>query len=462
MPFRWLLHFLLFPVILAHFPNFATKKDSAAISSSIVSDRCFCELKGNVDECECSVDIVDKFNNYRIYPLMKNLLAKNYFRFFKVNLWKPCPFWEDDGGCVLKSCAVESCPAEKMPAGIYNSHKSIYFGPVNNPTLIEETCANNEQLGYLNTSLSKEMSDDLALWKLHDENLKSFCDIEDEESSHSVFVDLLLNPEKYTGYKGHSAQRIWRSIYEENCFKPKRGYGPYIDSTNVGDLCLEKRAFYRAISGLHTSINVHLCADYLLNRGVSTLEKNQWGPNVEEFQRRFDPELTNGEGPQRLRNLYFLYLLELRALAKAAPFLEQLDFYTGNASEDSEVYTAVHDLLRHVKKFEPHFNETSMFSGGTQAKKLKAEFRHHFRNVTQIMDCVGCEKCKLWGKLQIQGLGTALKILFSGSFDQADPTAFDLASMRRTHFQLSRNEIVSLFNAFGRLTHSIYSLEEFR
>ena len=88
---------------------------------------------------------------------------------------------------------------EKMPAGIYNSHKSIYFGPVNNPTLIEETCANNEQLGYLNTSLSKEMSDDLALWKLHDENLKSFCDIEDEESSHSVFVDLLLNPEKYTG-----------------------------------------------------------------------------------------------------------------------------------------------------------------------------------------------------------------------------------------------------------------------
>jgi len=29
------------------------------------------------------------------------------------------------------------------------------------------------------------------------------------------------------------------------------------------------------------------------------------------------------------------------------------------------------------------------------------------------MDCVDCEKCRLWGKLQITGLGTALKILFN-------------------------------------------------
>ena len=83
--------------------------------------------------------------------------------------------------------------------------------------------------------------------------------------------------------------------------------------------------------------------------GVSSLERSRWGPNPEEFQRRFDPELTNGEGPRRLRNLYFLYLLELRALAKAAPYIEQLDFYTGNISEDAEVYAAVHDLLHHVK-----------------------------------------------------------------------------------------------------------------
>ena len=28
------------------------------------------------------------------------------------------------------------------------------------------------------------------------------------------------------------------------------------------------------------------------------------------------------------------------------------------------------------------------------------------------MDCVGCDKCRLWGKVQVSGIGTALKILF--------------------------------------------------
>jgi len=28
---------------------------------------------------------------------------------------------------------------------------------------------------------------------------------------------------------------------------------------------------------------------------------------------------------------------------------------------------------------------------------------------TLVMDCIECDKCKLWGKLQVAGLGTALK-----------------------------------------------------
>ena len=34
-----------------------------------------------------------------------------------------------------------------------------------------------------------------------------------------------------------------------------------------------------------------------------------WGPNLKEFIHRFDPKTTNGLGPKRLENLYFLYLL---------------------------------------------------------------------------------------------------------------------------------------------------------
>lgn len=28
------------------------------------------------------------------------------------------------------------------------------------------------------------------------------------------------------------------------------------------------------------------------------------------------------------------------------------------------------------------------------------------------MDCIGCDKCRLWGKVQTTGVATALKVLF--------------------------------------------------
>ncbi len=54
------------------------------------------------------------------------------------------------------------------------------------------------------------------------------------------------------------------------------------------------------------------------------LGPGSWEPNVAEFKRRFDPETTSGEGPQWLKNLYFTYLVELRALVKAAPYLKEV------------------------------------------------------------------------------------------------------------------------------------------
>lgn len=182
-----------------------------------------------------------------------------------------------------------------------------------------------------------------------------------------------------------------------------------------------------------------------------------WGHNNTEFKRRFDPKLTNGEGPNRLKNLYFLYLLELRALVKAAPYLGSLTFYTGNEENDQNVRDGIKDLLSVLKDFPEHFDERSMFSGEQQqAGTLKEEFRQHFRNISRIMDCVGCDKCRLWGKLQVTGLGTALKVLFSGNFDQ------EYSPTQETDIHLSREEIVSLFNAIGRLSYSINELETFR
>jgi hypothetical protein len=114
------------------------------------------------------------------------------------------------------------------------------------------------------------------------------------------------------------------------------------------ETCLEKRVFHRLISGLHASINIHLCAKYL-HKGVLN-QPDYWGPNPDEFKLRFDPTTTNGQGPQWLKNLYFIYLVELRAITKAAPYFEKELFYTGlSDKEDQDTKGAVLDLLNETK-----------------------------------------------------------------------------------------------------------------
>ena len=81
---------------------------------------------------------------------------------------------------------------------------------------------------------------------------------------------------------------------------------------------------------------------------------------------------------------------------------------------------------------------------------LKNEFRERFRNVSRIMDCVGCDKCRLWGKLQTSGYGTALKVLFEYDPEKAED------------FHLRRTEVVSLIVTLQRLSHSIWAVEQFR
>ena len=198
--------------------------------------------------------------------------------------------------------------------------------------------------------------------------------------------------------------------------------------------------FYRLISGLHASINVHLSAAWL-HRGIIN-QPDHWGPNPLEFERRFGPEHTDGLGPQWLKNLYFLYLVELRALSKASNYLEKQAFFASSDS-DQDLKRAVLELLNVTRSFKSHFDESVLFKGAAnEARALREQFQSKFRNITRIMDCVGCDKCRLWGKVQTLALGTALKILFSG----------------KTIIQLSRSEIVALFNGFARFVISKFKL----
>ena len=51
--------------------------------------------------------------------------------------------------------------------------------------------------------------------------LNEFCTLDPLEFSETCdFIDLLQNEEKFTGYAGPSANRVWTKIYNELCFLP--------------------------------------------------------------------------------------------------------------------------------------------------------------------------------------------------------------------------------------------------
>ncbi|XP_072321414.1 ERO1-like protein alpha [Eucyclogobius newberryi] len=415
--------------------------------------RCFCEVTGELDDCSCDVETIDRFNNEQLFPKLQTLLQTDYFRFYKVNLNKPCPFWTSSSHCGLRDCAVKPCSPNEVPEGIRTEAHNKYSAEANADL---DQCVKAEELGAVDVSLSDETREALKNWTKHDEEAQRFCVLDDEAAPDSEFVDLLLNPERFTGYKGPEAWRIWTCIYEENCFKPysvKRPLSLFHSRSEARTFyawlegqCVEKRAFYRLISGLHSSINIHLSARYLLN---DVWFKKTWGPNVTEFLSRFDSELTEGEGPKRLRNLYFLFLMELRALVKVLPVVSEESFrlFTGQPRRDQSHKKLLLDILHTARSFPLHFNETSLFAGDErEVAKLKDDLRLAFLNISRIMDCVECFKCRMWGKLQTQGLGTALKILFSSS----------------SSLTLNRQELVALVNALGRISTSIRELKNFR
>ena len=68
----------------------------------------------------------------------------------------------------------------------------------------------------------------------------------------------------------------------------------FVDSVPLSGQCVEKRAFYRLISGLHASINIHLSARYLLD-GETETHKPSLTPSIPlvMFHKRFEPFLSN-------------------------------------------------------------------------------------------------------------------------------------------------------------------------
>lgn len=83
--------------------------------------------------------------------------------------------------------------------------------------------------------------------------------------------------------------------------------------------------------------------------------------------------------------------------------------------------------------------------------ELLSEIQHKFYNISRIMDCISCDKCRLNGKVQVRGLATTLKALFLPDSKKADILK-----------QISNQEIVSIIQLLSKLSESLNILTKHR
>ncbi|KAF9265902.1 endoplasmic oxidoreductin [Marasmius fiardii PR-910] len=360
---------------------------------------------GPIEATLCDYETVDSVKD-ELYENLQGLVKTPFFRYVQMDMYRGCPFWEESAMCTEPTCSLDNVDEREIP----DKWKMKALSKVDHIT------------NY----------DKLAGCYYRDSD---FCYLEDPKVGD--YFDLSQIPERYTGYAGEGARHIWRSIYQENCFAPSSLQSP-LNPMNEVQTCLEERVYYKVISGLHASISTHICLDYLNHT------TGEWTPNVNCYVSRV------ASYPERLEYIYFNTVLLLRAVARLGPHFFLYDYAEG--ADTAAVTLRLNNVLG-IAHEAGKFDEKTLFDG-INAQALKEEFKHHFRNVTRIMDCIDCDQCRLWGKVQTMGIATALKVLF-----ELDETSL---SRSPDSNPLQRSEIVALFNTLHRFSESLHAVDVFR
>jgi hypothetical protein len=478
------------------------------------------------DACSLTAGHAEHLSQGQLHALVANLTQTHaFFRYFRANLEGVCPqeSLDAEGLCTSPDCAVQTCADGRWWDAA--EHSSDVTGACRqlNAHLIQDTSglgqSRGDGVGGGEGTVQEEQHKALlakaseGAWEMP---TAAYCVPDEEHTPHHDLqvVDLHSNPERFTGFSGDAAHAIWRAVYDSNCFVKSSAWlqrgggddegegtgnlremglldemlpwethapgaddaaspaGPVVTAQDTANMCLEERVVYRLLSGMHSSVSLHICHGYPTDHAAQSVARPEspgaplspqraFSPNLQEFLRRFSNETTDGQGGEWLRNLYFAYATVLRAVQRADVLWEKYPFHAAPLEDPDSpgavgCRAAVRRLLTAAAEACPSdvvpFDETQLFRGG-DAQEIQKELRDHFRHVSRVMDCVGCLKCRLWGKLQVRGLATALRILTARPAELAPNSAAPLAVVRE--------DVVALFRTLERLSASIGYLRNF-
>ena len=427
------------------------------------------ELGGSVGDASCDVKDVEGANEAQLHSILSELTNTTFFRLFQVDLKRKCKFWGkgEDAGPSCTAPSGDGGSPFTTPAS-RESDASGSFSKSSEPpkTMCSLDLEKKDGVGMLWSPMTDSV--DRTISKPEEKALTSMeepdVDCSDEElptfwtdmchkfapEEQTEYVNLQLNPERWTGYNG---SHVWRAIYEENCMK---------SALSVDEMCYEERVLYRLLSGMHASINIHIALHSKPPKRA--LGETEWGSDPKKFMDLF------GKHPDRLKNLHFSFVVLLRALRKATPALSHMDVSIGqDREEDLRTQALMRRLLdSHIlsscRDVFGAFDEKSLFRdvqstlnsdvgkidqldpNDLAPVSLKSQFKDIFLNISEVMDCISCQKCKLHGKLQLLGLGTALKVLLLPE---------DLLAS-----SLNQQEVVALVNTIAKFSHAIRSVPD--
>ncbi|RMD42454.1 hypothetical protein DV735_g2678, partial [Chaetothyriales sp. CBS 134920] len=447
---------------------FANLDKHALLSSTATAESvCPIDPESTVSDACASYASLDQLNKH-LGPALEDVTQNtDFFSYYRLNLYnKVCPFWNDESSmCGNRACAVETIEDESAIPEIWRADELSKLEGMRAKHPGPEQQRERPKKRPLQYQLGENVDETCVLEEDDECDERDYCLPEDEgATAKGDYVSLVNNIERFTGYSGPGAHQVWDAIYMENCFVPRTSPTPrpgnlraasdlqnviqdaarqsWADDSDsafpLDDQCLEQRAFYRVLSGMHTSISTHLCWDYFNQK------TGEWFHNVTCYKDRLHNH------PERISNLYFNFALVTRAVAKLRRHLEDYTFCSGDPDLDYDTKHKVLALAGRAAAEPNTFDESVMFTT-PELLDLKDSFKQRFRNVSRLMDCVGCDKCRLWGKVQTAGYGASLKVLFE--FDETKNG--ENPSLRRT-------ELVALINTWRRISHSLYAIDKFR
>lgn len=373
----------------------------------------------------------------KIYPLVDKLRRQNFFSLYKTELEGDCPFWAAQAICSSpdQACTVCRCLDRDIPTPFKERPNETYRNRKNRMNKAEMT-------------------------KWENPKFTTPFGAEEPDKDDQVYVDLRINRPANTGYKGGA---VWQMMFRENCMghkeDPLENDAP--DSLALAERCTEELTFWRIISGMVQSVallnseNFHVQyrppsnatsqasssdiqidkdTDYesaLINEEIERALRRSYSPDVDFFRFRVAPFR------ERLENVYFTFSVLVRAICRMASVLEEVTCDTGNPPVDLAARANLMQLVN-TSIWDSYSCKSAYLSQPLFDRKFSLADRQ-LNNITRLLDCVECQKCRLHGIVTIEAFLLTLKS--AGRASEVD--------------HLDRNGVVALVNTLGYFAESI-------